>query len=576
MLLHLHIKNFILIEELSLDFNVQGFHVLSGETGAGKSIVIDALLALLGARAQKEWIRDKDKDLLIEAALSFKNHSSVVSFLNTRGFILDPLADEVVIKRVLTKEGKSKAYIAGQLATMTDMEQLGAHLFLICGQSQQQRLQDTESILLALDQFAGLLEPRQNFINCAQEYIRIEEHYRAIEQQFKHRESRLIELEDSILELQEAKIQPGEEAILKSNKQRLQCRDKLLNLLQGVLSLLQDADGCIDQQLLQTKRLLRDLAKIQEVYANPLEQVEKISENLLSVQRSLSSELSKLDNQEESLEQIEQRLSLVSRLVRKYRTTADELEQWCISLQVEHQSLLHADTQLEQIQKEKEKHEISLLKYGQHLSSARQHASKLLSQEITSVLKTLNMPHARVVLDIQSAHDALPSSLRRDGFDKARFLVSTNKGDELLPLDKIASGGEQSRILLSLQSVLGRYASVPVYIFDEVDAGVSGAVGELIGQRLNALGAHHQVICVTHLAQTAAYAHVHLRVTKRIVSDRTLSEVVTLTHPSDKEDEIARMLSGIIITEQARGFAKTLIHQAYQHGQTTQDIASAS
>lgn len=557
MLRALHVQNFILIDNLTLDLG-SGFHVLSGETGAGKSLLVDALSMLSGARAQKDWVRHGAKEAVVEAVFDLADAPKARAELEALGVIVE---DELVVRRTVGAEGRGRVIIGGQLGSVGELQRVTRALFSICGQNAHYELAAPDAALAALDRYAQCEPVRDKF---GEAFTRFSEVGRAIEElkaTETQRLQRLDFIDFQVSELREAAPQAGEDARLRAERARLGHAEKLAGGLAQVVERL-TGDAAAAEQVGVARQKMRELTKLDPALQPLCDRLEGVYVELSDLARSVDQEAEREPLSPGQLDEIESRLALLQRLSRKHGVSADELSARLQSLACERALLVGSDEARAGLEAEREELTAKLVKIGERLTKTRETAAKQMGTEVMQRLRPLAMPKAEFFVALtraESVADAGPL-----GMDRAAFELMSNRGEPRRNLGKIASGGELSRVSLALEATLGRRADAPTYIFDEVDAGIGGAVAEVVGQTLAQLGQEKQVLCVTHLAQIAALGTQQYLVAKSTRGDRTTSSIAVLDG-TERREELARMMGGVEITDAVRRHAAELLDRAAAH-----------
>ncbi len=553
MLRALHVQNFILIDDLTLDLG-SGFFALTGETGAGKSLLVDALTALSGARAQKDWVRHGAKEAVVEAVFDLSDAPAAKSALEALGVQID---DEIVLRRTVSAEGRTRVVIGGQLAQVAELQRVARLLFSICGQNAHYELMESEAALQALDRYAQCEAVATEFARGFQKYAALGRELETLMASETQRLQRLDFVEFQVKELEEARLETGEETRLKEQRNRLVHAEKLRAGL-ALVSQRLAGDAGAAEHIGASRQKLRELTKLDpslEPLATRLDALASEADDIgRDVERLSDRALAAGD-----VDGIEARLALLQRLSRKHGVEGEQLAERLQALHGERESLLGSDEKRTALSEERAGLERDLLALGQRLSAARKTAARQLGREVTERLRPLAMPRAEFFVALERAESLAGATSR--GFDHTTFELATNPGEPRRALGKIASGGELSRVSLALEATLGRKADAPTYVFDEVDAGIGGAVAEVVGQTLATLGEERQVLCVTHLAQIAALATKQFRVEKQVRGNRTTSCIEPLAGKR-RHEELARMLGGVEITDAVRRHAAELLERA--------------
>jgi DNA repair protein RecN (Recombination protein N) len=555
MLQELRIKNFAIIDELELSFS-KGFNVITGETGAGKSIILSAVHLLLGDKATDELIRSSEEEASVEALFDVSRHKKVLEKIKER----DPKTqneseDAFVIRRVLSRSGRGKVFVNGHLATLGMLSEIGEELLSIYGQHEHQSLQRVETHIDILDEFGGLAGLRDDVQSHFGKWESLSEEIRRIqdEKDKRIRERDLMAFQSK--EIEASKIQAGEEEALKEERRILVYAEKLM----GFANLSEEAIyGEEDSALGRIQTILRkgqEVGSIDPSLSPLLKNLESIRIQLEEVALALRDYSRRVEINPARLEDVENRLEEIDRLKKKYGPTAEDILLFKKRIDETLQSFSSDEERLSQLEAELEPVRKATVALAERLSKERKRTAVELKKSIEKELGFLGMKKTTFEVRID------PVSLSSKGVDRIEFLISPNVGEDVKPLAKIASGGELSRIMLAMKRILARVGGRQVLIFDEVDSGIGGAVAEVVGRKLRDLSEQHQVICVTHLPQIACFADSHHSVRKEVKGGRTVTFVDHLEKDS-VVDEIARMLGGVKITDKTRAHAREMIEQA--------------
>lgn len=569
MLGELEIRNFAIIEHAHLRLQ-PGLNVLTGETGAGKSIVVDALSAVLGERTSPEVVRAGETCAIIEAFFELDSPTAqrLAPLLAEQGLQGDD-PHALVLSREIRAEGRSIARVNGRVTAAGIARQIGELLVDIHGQSEHLSLLRPSEHLNLLDRFAQLLPLRERFAALARELSQVRQRMRSLQEDTRERLRRQERLEYELAEIQAARLRPGEEEELRAERNRLANAEKLLELASEAYAALYGEPGAATsaaEALGRAAKALKDIARIDASLASTHEAVEELLSGLRELAARLRDYQETLEFNPARLEEVEQRLALIANLRRKYGATVEDIMSYAERAAAELSSLAHSEEELEECQKREATLLDQLALLAQELSLKRQEAAARLALALEQELAELAMEKARFAVHIvqREAPDGLPIAGRhlafdQTGVDQVEFLLAPNPGEPPRPLARIASGGEMARIMLALKGVLSQADERPTLIFDEIDAGIGGRMGRVLGQKLKRLAQHHQVICVTHLPQLAAFASHHLRVQKAVARGRTITTVTALG-PQERVEELASMLGGA--TEANRRSALEMLEQA--------------
>lgn len=551
MLTELSIRNIAIIDQLQLSFGA-GLNALTGETGAGKSIIIDALTLVCGGRASADLIRTGEEEASVEALFDLANLPELRKSLEESGF---ETGDELLVKRSISRAGRNRVYLNGSLATLGQLTEIGRQLVTIHGQHESQALLRPEYHLTLLDAFAGTVALRQTFGALFERWRQLGERLVHFEEQERETVRRLDLVAFQAEEIAAAQLQLGEEQQLEEQQRLLANAERLSCSTGSAYEALYGGDQALLGELKRVVGAVRDAAALDTTLSPLRDTLEEGYLQLEDTALQLRDYAARIEADPEQLKAVEDRLDLLQRLKRKYAPTIEEILALGSALEAELEELRgrsHSQAELEQ---ELVALRGELEQLGSDLSAQRQAAARRLEQQLATEVQQLAMPHA--VVQVAFTRTVEP---RNSGFEKVEFLFTPNPGEEPRSLGKVASGGELSRLMLAFKQVLPE-GEAPTLVFDEVDTGVGGAVAGVLGRKLRHVAAMQQVFCVTHLPQVAAWATQHLRVEKKVENGRT----VTTVQPLDQHgqvDEIARMLAGENITEAARQHADELIAQA--------------
>lgn len=563
MLKELSIRNFAIIDDLTISFS-DGFTILSGETGAGKSIVLNAVNLLLGSRASAAIIRTGAEAAELEALFLIFPESGVARLMVKQGF--DP-SDGLLIRRIISRSDSNRVYINDRLATMQLLNTITDNLASISGQHAHQGLLKEEQQLQILDQFGGLIPLRTQASDCFHEMLplieRLKELYALRDRQAEHVE--LLEFQKK--EIEDASIIRGEDLELEQERVRFKNSELLYQTVYDSIEELYSAQGSIVERLAEVKKNLDRLSQIDAKLSRKAEDLAQAAYQIEDLTEELRNYLKTVQMDERRLETVEERLDTLQKLKRKYGGSLDAVishfETLCQELSaVENisEKIGATETKLDELHNH-------LADLASQLSEKRIAAAEMLCQKVIAELDSLRMSQTRFDVSLQkfpADENTNPyltvngNILNAAGLDRAIFLIAPNIGEALKPLASIASGGELSRVVLALKAILAETDSVETLIFDEVDAGIGGSVAEMVGQKLSELSRHHQVICITHLPQIAKFGIHHFSVTKGVSNGRTRTTITSLSQ-EDRLKEIARMLGGAEITKATLNHAREML-----------------
>ena len=551
MLLTLYIENIAVIEKTSIDFN-SGLNVLTGETGAGKTIIIDAINAIMGQRISKDIIRTGEKTAFVSAVFDDIN-DTVKRKLTELGFSGED--DELILQRTLSAAGKSSCKINGKPATASMLREISLNLINIHGQHESYELFSPETHINYIDSYAK----SENLLNAYKEkYKEYKILYKKLNEANTDESERLREIDLLSFqsdELAKADVQIGEEEALEAERNSLMNFERIFSLLNKAKMMLdgEDSNGgaeAVDVAL----SAMQSAAELDPQYEELSSSLTDIYYNLKDCSESISDLIDNLESDPERLEEIEERLDLLNRLSRKYNCPCDELPEYAEKIQSRLDELIGFDKNRDKLIADCKSAEEATLKAAKELSDCPKSAARTFAKKVKSEMKFLNMPNVELVPEFEKIE------LSPDGIDRVEFLISANPGETPRPVAKIASGGELSRMMLAIKTVLADTDTVDTLIFDEVDTGISGSAAEKVGLKLKEVSKKRQVLCVTHQAQIAALADYHYLIQKQVEQGRTFTSVGLLDHDGRK-NELARIIGGVNITEAALSHAESMLLQ---------------
>ena len=553
MLAELRIKNFAIIESLSLPL-ARGFNVLSGETGAGKSIIVGALGLLLGERASTDLIRTGADRATVEGVFEIGEHPEITRMLDEHGIDADePL---VVLKREIVASGRTRAWVNGGTVSATLLAEIGRHLVNLHGQHEAQTLLDAESQRRILDVFAGATETAAQTRGAFESLAAARREIADLVRRKAEAERRADYLRHVAKEIDEAKLIDGEDARLEDEARRLENAAELRTLASSIASAIDGEDeavltilGGVERHLSSIQRIDPALAKLQELYDSAYYNLQALARELEEYEASMDLDPARLD-------EVRSRRDLLFRLTKKYGTTVADVIETGRRTREELDLVDSAGLDLRQLEAREREAQARLQERASALSDLRRAAAKRLAGSVDQVLPDLGMPDGHFAVRLQPLAQPGPS-----GAEDIEFRVSLNVGHEERALSRVASGGELSRVMLALKTILARLDHVPTLVFDEVDAGIGGRVGLMVGETMRRVAAHHQVFAITHLPQIAARAHHHILVAKGARGGVTTADVTVLTGP-DRVSEVARMLGGDPESDVSRAHAQELLDSA--------------
>lgn len=571
MLTELSIRDFAIIDRISITFK-EGLTVLTGETGAGKSIIIDAIQLLSGGRGSVEFVRHGTKKAEIEGLFTIAPDHPI--YKTGEEFGVDIGEDGmVVLQRTITHQGKSICRVNGKLVTLGIMREFGHTLIDIHSQHETQSLMDPERHIELLDIFASSdIKPSlEEYHHVYDKYRGLMKRYKELSENEQEMAQRLDLLDFQLRELQEAEMQPLEDEELEGERKKLMNYEKIYQGIHDAYYSLYGEQRGLDwvshamTSLESTADVDDQLAKLSEELSNSYYLIEEMT-------FQLSNQMAELEFDPERLNQIESRLNELNRLKKKYGATVDDMLQYASRIEEEIDEIRNKDSHLSKM--EEEIHELGqdAVLEAKTIHDIRKESAETLSSYIHEELKDLYLEKASFAVDIAFKEgkptdptlEGVPVQLLSNGIDLVKFLITTNPGEPLKELHKVASGGEMSRIMLALKRIFSRHQGVTSVIFDEVDTGVSGRVAQAIAEKIHGISEGSQVLCISHLPQVAAMADTHVRIEKQVDNDRTHTAAKELSH-DEKADEISRMITGAELTETTVEHAKELLVMADKH-----------
>jgi len=554
MLTELRISNFAVLEQLDLSIDA-GFTVLTGETGAGKSLLIDAITLLMGGRASSDQIRHGEDEAQLEAAFQIPPGHPMLDRLRAQE-ILGPHDSQLIIRRVIARSGRNRVYLNGVMSPVHMLEEFGGTLVDIHGQHDQQSLLAPSIQLDALDAFGRLQELRERYRSAYRDWTGACRERADLALKIQEAAQREDYLTFQLQELDDAALQVGEEETLQSARRRLGSSRRLGELAAEAQERIQADHMGILPNLALVERALGELAQMDPDMEGTGRLAADAKVLLKETADCLRGYIDRLDDDPARLAEVEDRVALIQKLKKKYGGTMDAVLETHRRVRDELEGLRHSDEKLEGHDRLIREQREAVVRRARELSDQRKEAAKRMTKVVRRELDALKMGQTQFVIQLVTGEG--DEAYGADGADRAEFVLSANAGEPLKPLSRVASGGELSRVMLALKSALAGVDRVPVIIFDEIDTGVGGAVAAAIGKRLKELGRVHQVLCVTHLPQVASQADHHMCLEKSQVKNRTVTTVRPLSGIG-REGEIARMLGGETVTKKIRETAAELI-----------------
>jgi len=552
MLKFLRISNLAVIRDLDVEFE-EGLNLLTGETGSGKSIIVDAVALLFGQRSSVEMLRSGEEKAVIEGIVRSEEGGHVEEVFRAAG--IEEVGEEIIIRREIHASGRSRAFVNERLVSLSFLREIGRHLVDIHGQGESQTLLAPPTQLRLLDTYADVGGLSDEVRRLAERYWMLRSEIDRLRTSEAERLRQLDVYDFQVGEIEKVKPRLGEDEELARERRLLVNAEKVYQLTTQAYDTLYGADDSLLRQLGRVRKLLQQVTEVDDRFRQVEEELERgqavIEDAALNVREYRDS----IEFSPERLEQVESRLADLERLKRKYGPSLGDVIRSLEEMKLERERLASSDIRKEKLEQEISQIERDFISAATGLKEARRRAARELERAMRSELAQLGMEQVRFEVAFHAV-ETIPSP---EGLEAVEFLVTTNVGEALKPLAKVASGGELSRLMLALKVIGGRAFGPRTLIFDEIDAGIGGRVAELVGSRLKQLGATHQVFCVTHLPQIAKFADAHYRVSKKVVTGGRTEVVVDRLTEDQRVMELARMLAGERITEATRRHARELL-----------------
>ncbi len=569
MLTELSIKNFAIIDDVTIQFS-DGLTILSGETGAGKSIVINAVNLILGSRATSRMIRTGSETAEIDALFHIPANGSTAKVLAEQGI---EASTELLIRRIISKNDRHRVYINGRLSTMQTLNEVTENLAAISGQHEHQRLLNEASHLIILDQGGDHMHLRIQVADCHHGILPRIQRLDELKSSRRKQHDHLQLLEFQKKEIEDAGLFPDEDTVLKQEQTRLKNAEMLYQTIQGGLEALYNGDGAVAESLSEVKRQVETAARIDGALASSAEGIGDAVFRIEDIARELQAYLDGIQFDPARLDAVAARIDQINRLKRKYGANIPDIFQYLENIRMDMENLETLDGRIAEMEQTLDNDHHELVRLAKTLSKKRRETAVHLARKVEAELNALKMPGTRFDIAFTETPATPKTSpyvtidgrvISETGMEQAAFMIAPNVGEELKPLSQIASGGELSRVVLALKSITANDASTGTMIFDEVDAGIGGDVAEVVGKKLSRLAAANQVICITHLAQIAAFGHHHYKISKHIENGRTFTRISSLTGDRRLE-EIARMAGGEKITAATRNHAAEMLKNGWEY-----------
>lgn len=551
MLKLLKVRNFALMEELTIEFD-KGLTVVTGETGAGKSMIVEAIATLCGSRMEQVLIRS-GKDYA-EVTGVFGIQLAITERLKQSGISVE---NDLIIRRKIEKGKRQNSYINDQIVSVNLLKEIAREIVDLIGQYENQSLFFAKNHLLLLDSFADIGDVKSEYANNFHGYRQAHKQLQNLLEKIRQKDDKIDYLKYQIDEIEKADLQPGEEEELNAEKDLLTSSEKRSLLSGEIISNLYEEENSLLERTAQAKKSFDELCNYDKKLLKLNEKLETIVFSIDDIYRELSSYHSQIEFSQERLDFVQDRLETINKIRKKYGKTLQEINHYLGNLRKDLTTIETQDETIKKLQERIKNTETILNKQAQQLTERRRSAAVTLQKKILELLFQLGMKKAR--FEIQIADKEMDAT----GKDDVEFFISTNPGEDLKPLRKIASGGEISRISLSLKAVLSEADKIPTIIFDEVDTGIGGRIAEAVGSLLAKISKKHQIVCITHLPQISVFADNHILVTKEIKGKQTFAKVAQIDGETRKL-EIARMLGGKDITKKTMEHAAEFLEKRQQ------------
>jgi DNA repair protein RecN (Recombination protein N) len=558
MLDELSIQNYALIDRLTVHFN-EGMNVLSGETGAGKSILVGSLSLLHGARGDTGAIRSGTEEARVAGTFRVEGNTEVDVWLAERGIEADD--GTLIIRRTVKKSGRGAIYVQSTPVTRKDLDELTALIFDIHGQHEHQSLLSEESHRTVLDRFGGLEQSAGELHDQFTELSSLKKRFEHMEANERQRLREMDILQFAVSEIEEAQLRPGEEEELDNERRMLSQHEKLFAALDELYDSVAENRGGALSQLRNARASMETVSSIDDRIADAGRRLDDIFFELEDVAEIVRDHRGAIQFSPDRLEQVESRLAMIHRLEKKYGSTVEEVLDYYNEARAQLEGFETWEEDKEKLRSEIKQREQAVLKLAGELSAKRKEVAARLSERILESVRVLGMPKTRFVVSVEPrrGENGRPRC-GPHGIDTIAFLISPNPGEPMKPLSEIASGGELSRVMLAVKSALSENDHIDCMVFDEIDTGIGGEVAVAVGEHLHRLGREKQILCITHLASIAARADTHIRVEKLERRGRTVTEVTQISG-EDRVDEIARMLAGDRTGSASRNHAEELLRK---------------
>lgn len=561
MLKSLQLKNVALIERAEIEFE-KGLNVLSGETGSGKSVVIDSINFVLGAKADKTMIRHGENDCLVIAVFGVENLTGVKNLLADSGF---DDSDEIIVSRKLTADGKSSIRLNGEPVTLGMLRTITGNLIDVHGQSDHYSLLKDSEQLAVVDNFSGdnLKILKNQCSDICKDLREIDEKMLSFGGSESERAIRADILKYQIEEIKNADPKEGEEEELLAKRKKIQSAEKIAEAFGETKNAI-DGENCISDLLGSALRRLGQVASLDDEYSSLFDRLKSVSEELTDISSVSEDILDGLEFNEEDADKIENRLDVIKNLKRKYGNTEKEIEEFLQNAENEYDKLCNFDAEYAELTSLKQKKIAVLNDIYRKISDERKNQAKKLSSKVTGELRQLGMKDAEFKIDFEPLKEISDAPYSGNGGDRVEFMFSANLGEPVKPMSKIISGGEMSRLMLALKTVISSYHEISTYIFDEIDAGISGKTAETVAEKFADISKDVQIIAISHLPQIVSFSDYSYKIAKYTENGKTYTGITKLDD-SEKVEEVVRLIGGDLTSKSAVEHATELIEKANEY-----------
>lgn len=561
MLKSLQLKNVALIERAEIEFE-KGLNVLSGETGSGKSVVIDSINFVLGAKADKTMIRHGENDCLVIAVFDVENLTGVKNLLADSGF---DDSDEIIVSRKLTADGKSSIRLNGEPVTLGMLRTITGNLIDVHGQSDHYSLLKDSEQLAVVDNFSGdnLKILKNQCLDICKDLREIDEKMLSFGGSESERAIRADILKYQIEEIKNADPKEGEEDELLAKRKKIQSAEKIAEAFGETKNAI-DGENCISDLLGSALRRLGQVALLDDEYSSLFDRLKSVSEELTDISSVSEDILDGLEFNEEDADKIENRLDVIKNLKRKYGNTEKEIEEFLQNAENEYDKLCNFDAEYAELTSLKQKKIAVLNDIYRKISDERKNQAKKLSSKVTGELRQLGMKDAEFKIDFEPLKEISDAPYSGNGGDRVEFMFSANLGELVKPMSKIISGGEMSRLMLALKTVISSYHEISTYIFDEIDAGISGKTAETVAEKFADISKGVQIIAISHLPQIVSFSDYSYKIAKYTENGKTYTGITKLNN-SEKVEEVVRLIGGDLTSKSAVEHATELIEKANEY-----------